>query len=89
MHRPAAVSLVLVAAGCAFVAYARPALAQRSVRRHPHRVVLAADVPALAVSAAWWGTSQLVLNRIVTPSCPCNAADVIPIDRWVALDGGM
>ncbi len=75
---------------CALVAWAPATHAQATprrqtiVRRHPQRLLLPADIPVMVATGAWWGTSQLLLNRIVVGSCPCNAADVLPIDRWLA-----
>jgi membrane-associated phospholipid phosphatase len=58
---------------------------QQTIRRHPYRVHLAADLSVTLAAAALWGAGQLAIPPLVyRNACPCAAGEVPGIDRFVA-----
>src|SRR5262245_17563180 len=69
-----------VSVAVAILTFATPAAAQ-SDEASVYRVGWALDLPLLAASAAVWQLTPLLRGELVTPSCPCRAADVNALDR--------
>jgi membrane-associated phospholipid phosphatase len=46
-----------------------------------YRLRLAPDLAIMGLSAAAWFGPELFMDKLVTPSCPCNRVDVPAIDR--------
>jgi len=64
--------------------FARTAGAQAVIRNRPERVYLAVDATTMVLAAGGWASSQLALDRLVSPSCPCTSLGLLPVDRWLA-----